>query len=100
VCGDLARHVDVVLHRDRHAEQRPLAAGADAPLGLARLGPGAVGGDGAECVQLRVDPLDAVEVDVHELERRDLAVAHELGLPGDACVCEVGRVHGPSGCHT
>ena len=52
------------------------------------------GVDGPEGVELRVDPLDALEVDVDELPGGDLAASDELGLAVQAGEGEVGGVHG------
>ena len=73
----------VVLDRDRHAEQRPLVAGAAARVGLVGLGERALGDDHAEGVQLGVEPLDPLQVELDQLARGDLAAAHQLA-PGAA----------------
>ena len=62
VRGDLAGDVDVVLDRDRDAEQRALVAAAAAAVGLVGLGERALGEHDAEGVERRVEARDALEV--------------------------------------
>ncbi len=62
VSGDLAGDVDVVLDRDRHAQQRALAAGAAARVGLVGFQPRALGEHDAEGVQPRIQARDPLEV--------------------------------------
>jgi hypothetical protein len=80
VGGQLAGKVDRVLDRERHPEQRPLLAGREPRLGLLRLGQRPLGEHDPEGVQLRVEPLDPLEMELDELARGDLAAADQLGL--------------------
>ena len=93
VGGRLAGDVAVVLDRHRHAEQRPLVAALGAGVGLVGLGQRALGERHAVGVELRVEPRDALEVQLGELARRDLAAADQLGLAGGAGEGEVDGVH-------
>ena len=67
VAGDLARDVDVVLDRDRDAEQRPLLSPAPAPVGLIGLDQRLLGEDDAERVQPRVQPRDPRQEQLRQL---------------------------------
>ena len=89
----VARHVDVVLDRERHAEERALVPRFQARRGLVGLREGALAVDGAERVELRVEARDAPQVELHEVARRELPAADELGLAGDRGEGE-GVVHG------
>ena len=92
----LAGHVEFVLHRDRHAQQRALAvARAAARVGLVGFHPHALVEHDPEGVQLGIQPLDPLQADVHQLARADLTRGDQLGLTGETGVCEVARVHGP-----
>ena len=89
----LAGHVLHVLDRDRHAQERPLVTGATAPVGLLRVHERALVHDVSERVQLRVEALDPLEVEDHELARGHIAAADQLRLAGDSCEGEVIPVH-------
>ena len=65
----LSGQVVTVLERDRHPEQRPLVAGPQPRLGLLGLGQRPLGEHDAEGVQLRIEPLDAVEMQLNQLGR-------------------------------
>jgi hypothetical protein len=82
----LAGDVHVVLDRDRHAEQRRPVAGAQALLRHPRLLQRALGAHDPEGLQLAVQAIDAVEVQLGELGRGDLAWAQQLGLALSPCV--------------
>ena len=75
-------------------KQRPLVTGATASVGLLRVHERALVHDLAERVQLRVEPLDPLEVEDHELARRDLAAADQLRLAGHSCEGKFVAVHG------
>ena len=78
--GHLALDVRVVLDGDRDAEQRPVVPALAPRVGLVGLGQRALGEDDAEGVEDRVVPRDAVEAELRELARGDLAAADEVGL--------------------
>jgi hypothetical protein len=80
VGGQLAGKVMVVLEGDRHPQQRPLLAPLQPCLGLLGLEQGSLGEHDPERVQLRVESLDPIEAEPHELGRRDLARAYHLSL--------------------
>ena len=80
VGGHVAGDVDVVLDRDRHAEQRPLLAPSQPRLGLLGLEQRFLGEHRAEGVELRVDPLDPLQAEAHQLGRGDLPRPHHLRL--------------------
>ena len=73
----------VVLHGDRHAEQRAVVAAARPPAGLVGLEQRALVEDDPEGVQVAVQARDALERVLDELARRDLTGSHELGLSRD-----------------
>ena len=87
----LAGDVDVVLDRDRHAQQRArVAAGAAARVGLVGFQPRALGEHDAERVQRAASSArDPLEVQLDELARGDLAGGDQLGLAGDSGVGEI-----------
>jgi hypothetical protein len=91
--GRLAGHVDVVLDRDRHAEQRAPVTGPAARVGLIGFDQGPLGEHDTEGVHTAVDPGDAVEGGLRDLARRDLARGDQLGLASGAGVGQVGAVH-------
>jgi len=62
VRGQLAGDVDVVLDRDRDAEQRRRLAGGDAPVGFLRLGEGTVAENDPEGIQPAVETIDVFDV--------------------------------------
>ena len=93
VRGQLARHVDVVLHRDRHAEQRALAAGCAPRVRLTGFQARALGEDDAERVQVSVVAFDPAEVDLDELRGGDLTRRDQLRLTCDSGVGELVGVH-------
>ena len=80
-----------VLDRERHAVQRPerRAPLAERPLGGPGVAPRLIGRQRHEGVQVRVEPVDAVEHRVHHLDRRDLAAANERGQLGGGQPAEV-----------
>ena len=80
--GHLAGDVDVVLDRDRHAQQRALAAGRAARVGLVGFQQRALGEHDPEGVQQRVVARDALEVELDELARGDLAGGDQLAPGG------------------
>ena len=81
---DLAGDVDLVLDRDRHAEQRRVLAGAAAAVGGVGLGERALGVHGAERVEL-ADRSAAIRRSASSTSSRadDLAAPHEVGLRRD-----------------
>jgi hypothetical protein len=83
VARRLAGDVDVVLDEDGHAEQRRGRAGVEAALGLRRLGARGLRADAAEGVELRVEPLDALQAGVDELGGGRVASAEGVGLRGE-----------------
>jgi len=85
----LALHRQVVLDRDRDAEQRQILPQADPGRGALGLHPRAIGTDDAERVELRIDPRDAVEHELDERDGIDVAGADELRLPRRAREGEV-----------
>ena len=92
----LAGHVELVLDRDRHAQQRALGGRRyqlALGVGLIGLQPRALLEHDPERVQLWVEALDPLQVEVDQLARGDLARGDQLGLPGDPGVGEVGGVH-------
>jgi hypothetical protein len=92
--GDLTSHVDVVLDRHRHPEQRALVARPAPCLGLLRLRQRALSHHRPERVQLGVDARDPLEVELDELGRGHVAGADQLRLVGDAGECQIGCIHG------
>ena len=62
---------------------------ADGPSTLDK----ALGEHDSEGVQQRVEPLDALQVQLQQLARRDLSGRDQLGLAGDPGEGEVGRFH-------
>jgi hypothetical protein len=89
---DLAFDLDQVFDRDRNAVQRAdRMTGADCLVrafgGQARTG----GVDGDECVQLGVQSLDACEIFVHQVDRRQAARGNLRGQLMDGTK---GRGHG------
>ena len=91
--GDLARHVGVVLDRDRHAVERRGVVAAPAIGGVGR-GERLVGEHHAIGVQRGIEPLDPLQVQLGQLARRHLAVPDQLGLAGEPGEGEIGGVHG------
>ena len=89
----LAGHVDLFLDRDRHAQQRALAAGPPTRIGLIGFEQRALAEHDPEGVQLRVEPRDPLQIELHQLARGDLASGDQLGLAGDPGESELGRVH-------
>src|SRR5688572_8936333 len=90
---DLAGEVVVVLDRERHAEERPVVRLAAPGLGLVRLRQSALGEHDPERVQLRLDPLDPLEVDLDQLARGDLPLADQLRLAERPGICQLDGVH-------
>ena len=69
-----AGHVDVLLDGERHAGQRPeRLAGGDRPVDRGGGGAGLVGQRHGHRVEVRVDLLDAGQMGLDHLGRRDLA---------------------------
>ena len=89
----------VLLHGDRHAEQRPAVARARAPRRLIGLGERALGEHGAERVELGIEARDALQRVLDELARRQLTRAHELCLARDAGEGEVAALRAADGGH-
>ena len=72
--GRNALGVAEVLHRDRHAVQRPaIGAAPDLGLGLARLLQREVGGDGGVALQPAVEFADALQHGLGQRDRRERA---------------------------
>ena len=92
--GDLARHVRVVLDRDRHAVQRRRVVVAAAAVGRVGGGERLVGEHDAEAAHQRLEALDPLQVELGQLARRDLAGPDQLGLAREAGEGEVGGIHG------
>ena len=78
---ELSGDVELVLDRDRDAQQRRRLAGVQSRLGVLGLRQRLLAEHDPERVQSRVEPLDPLEVELHQLARRDLARAQQLGLP-------------------
>ncbi len=93
VGGDLAGDVDVVLDRDRHAEQRPHVARAAAAVRLVGGGERLLAEHDAERVQQRVEPGDPRQEELHQFARGDLAGGDQVGVAGEAGEGEVVAVH-------
>src|SRR5207245_9726643 len=89
----LAGDVDVVLQRDRDAEQRTITVASAAGVGLIRLGKRTLRHHDAIGVQLRVQALDALQVELDELARAHLTLANELGLACEAGESQIDLVH-------
>ena len=82
--------VELVLHGHRQAVERAaLAAPRERALGLARRGARLVGAHRDEGAEPRVQPLDAREIHVDEVDRRHLLDAHEPRQRGGAEECEL-----------
>jgi hypothetical protein len=79
VRGQLARDGEVVLHRDRDAEQRRVRAGAQPGVGGIGLGERGLAADRAVGAQGGVEAVDALEVVLGEPARGQAAVAQMLG---------------------
>ena len=94
VTGDLAGDVDVVLHGDGHAEQWARLAGPQALERRVGLGQRRLGADRHEGVELRIEALDALDVELDQLARRDLARPEQLGQAGDAREGEIAAGRG------
>ena len=96
----LAGHRRVVLDGDRHAAQGLVGRASALPRRRIGLGQRPLGEHRPEGVELRVERGDPLERGLDELARRDLAAAHELGLPrhpGEGQVAALGgagRRHG------
>ena len=80
----LARVVDVVLDRDRHPQQRRLIAGGEPLLRAFRVGTRTLGEHDPVRVQLRLDPRDALQVELDQLGGRDIPGADHVREPGRA----------------
>ncbi len=91
--GDLPGDVDVILDRHGHPEQRALAAGPPAGVGLVGLDTRALGEHDGERVEPALERLDAREGGVDELAGGYLAGGDEARLLGGAGEAEVGGVH-------
>ena len=90
---DLARHVLDVLHGDRDAQERPVVAGPLAPVGLLSVDERPLRHHRPERVQLRVEPLDPLEIELDQLTRRHLAVADQLRLASHTGKCKLIALH-------
>ena len=84
VRGDLAGNVDVVLDRDRHAQQRTPLSVLEALQCCVSLLECAFGAHGDERAQRRVQPLDPRQVELRQLARCHLTCLEQLAQPGDA----------------
>jgi hypothetical protein len=84
VAGDLADDVDVVLHGNGHAEQGARLAGPQPLERRVGLGQRRLAADRHEGVEVRIEALDALDVKLDELARRDLARPEQLRQAGDA----------------
>jgi hypothetical protein len=91
--GDVADHVEVVLHRDRHAQQRGAFPRVQPPLRLDRLCPRLVGPHHAERVQLVVDRVQPSEHRLQQVRRGHRAVAQGTGLRVRASPQQLVEVH-------
>ncbi len=78
VGGDVAGHVDAVLDRDRHAEQRPLLPRLQPRLGLLGFEQRLLGEDDAKGVQLRIEARDPVQAELHQLARGETSPARTI----------------------
>ncbi len=94
VRGDVDGDVGVVLDRHGHTEQRALVAALESRRRLVGLRQRALAVHAAERVELRVQPVDALEVGLDQLARRDLAGPDQLGLSRDSGEGQLGGVHG------
>jgi hypothetical protein len=84
VRGDLAGNVDVVLDRDRHAQQRTPLPVLEALQRCISLLECAFGANRDERAQRRVQPLDPCQVELGQLARRYLACPEQLAQARDA----------------
>jgi hypothetical protein len=98
-----AGDIDDVLDTDRHAVQGPArAAGGDLGLGGERGLKGGLAIDADEGVQLGVEPRDAIEQRLRQLDGREFAVGDGARRLGDRQPMQAGRgaggidVHSPS----
>src|SRR5829696_2833389 len=87
--GHLTGVIDVVLDRDRYAEQRGIVALGQPLLGALGVGARALREDDAVGVQLWFHRRDPPEVELDELARRDLLGANHLRNPSRAGVGDV-----------
>src|SRR5206468_3571152 len=93
----LPGQVDLVLDRERDAEQRRVLAGPAARVGLIGLRDRPLRVDGRERVELAVERGDALQRELHELARRDVAGRQGLRLTGHAGPRELFVAgHGPT----
>jgi hypothetical protein len=95
VTGGQSGHVVLVLDGDRDAVERTerLPAGADG-VPLLRLGQGCVRDDRRECIELRVQPLDAGERVLDQFPGGHLAGGHPSALIDDGTEDEILNCHG------
>ena len=93
----LTRHVLGVLDSDRHAEQRPFVAGATPRVCLLRIGERALDHHSAKGVELRLQPLDPLQVELDQLARGDLAFPDHLSLTSGAGKGQVIVLHARAG---
>ena len=87
--GRLAGHVDVVLDRDRHPEQRQPLAGGEAPVRGVGLGERGLRAQAAEGVERGLGRLDPRQRRLDQLDRAHLAGGQQLRLaaePGEGDV--------------
>ncbi len=81
---------DQILHRHRHAVQRPMChALHHRVLRRTRSFHRGIGGDSNECVQHRLAAHDTVQRRAHDLDRRDCAGADQSGKFERRCVRKV-----------
>ena len=76
--GDLAGDVDVVLHDDGHAEQRPRLTRPQPLKRSIGLGQRSLGPNRNEGVELGIETLDASEIELNKLARGDIALPQQL----------------------
>ena len=67
-----------ILDPDRQAKQRTTLTGR-AVVGERGFGESALGDEGTDGIDLRIDPLDLLEMGLHDLARRDVARAQQQG---------------------
>ena len=88
-----ARRLHDVLEADRNAVERPRwSPRASACVHAPRVGERALRGDGHVGVQLRIQPFDAREVRLRELDRADPLPVERLGGFQDGEVGQVGPI--------
>src|SRR5690606_38707950 len=90
--GQYAFRIVDVLQAERDAVQgAAVVAAHDLALGAPGLAAGEIGGDRDECVELRLESLDAREIGIGELERGQLARSDEARRLGDGPAAKILR---------